>query len=229
MGSRRAISASLAGMFLGFSVAGCGATPAVLHASAPTVPMAQATRTGEPSAVLAQRFADAFAGDADFKAVPTGSVVTLTGPDAIVLVYDFTRTPQTGKIQVQAGQYRTEVTADTGAQRDVYWTIAKVAIRMVYGGVKAYIKYTKAHQGAIVKDDLVKAVLYGMVSQGVQGLPGGFLWKRLLPIVWEWVFNEPPITRTSIKQIYERWSRDLGKIEAILREYRQQGGTFSTP
>ena len=225
MRGQQAVSASLAGLFLGLTVAGCGAVRPVAATSAPLPVMAQSQASAD---VLAQHFADAFATDADFKVSRQGPIVTVHGPQDITLVYDFTRTPQTGTIQVQSGPYRTEVTAETGAQRNVYWIIAKVAIRMVYGGVKAYYTYTHNHTGSDYnKDDLVKAVIYGMLSQGVQGLPGGFLWKRLLPIVWEWIMHEPPITRTSIKQIYERWSQDLPKIEAILKEYQKQGGIIT--
>jgi hypothetical protein len=190
--------------------------------------MRQATATATTSAeAMAGNFAASFAPDDTFKAERRGAIVTVTGPEGIVLTYDFTRTPQTGKVTVRSGNTTTETKVDGETPKAVGWLIAKIAIRMVYGGVKAYITYTHNHTGADYnRDDLVKAVIYGMVEQGVGGLPGGFIWKRLVPIVWEWIFHEPPIHRTSAKAIYERWSKALPQIEDILRDYQKQGGTL---
>jgi hypothetical protein len=223
MRSQRGVSLTLATLLL---AAGCGQP--VMLASQPTLPVRQAAATATLSAdAMAAKFAAGFAGDPDFQATRQGAVVTLKGPEGITLTYDFTRAPQTGKVTIQSGTTKTETTLDGETPAEVAWTIAKIAVRMVYGGVKAYITYTKNHTGSdFNREDLVKAVVYGMLSQGVAGLPGGFLWKRLLPIVWEWIFNEPPIHRTTAKAIYQRWSKDLPKIEAILRAYRKMGGEF---
>jgi hypothetical protein len=222
MRTQRGVCLTLAAMVL---LAGCSQPIMVAQQAVAPVRQASTTLSAE---TLATRFAANFADDADFKAERRGAVVILRGPEGIELSYDFTRAPQTGKVTIQSGNTRTETTIDSEASAQVAWTVAKVAIRMVYGGVKAYITYTKNHQGSSYnREDLAKAVLYGMLSQGVAGLPGGFLWKRLMPIVWEWIFNEPPISRSSVKEIYQRWSKALPQIEAILREYRQQGGTFN--
>jgi hypothetical protein len=205
-------------------VAGCG-QPIILANQAVAPVRQAAVATSVSAEELAAQFAANFAGDAEFKAERRGAVVILRGPEDIELSYDFTRAPQTGKVTIQSGNTKTETTIDTQPTAKVGWLVAKIAIRMVYGGVKAYIKYTKTHTGSNYnKEDLVKAVIYGMVSQGVGGLPGGFIWKRLLPIVWEWIFNEPPIHRGTAKEIYQRWSKELPQIEAILREYQKQGG-----
>lgn len=221
MRMHRGICLSLATLML---VAGCGQPIMVAGQMAAPVRQAAATPSAE---AMAAEFASGFATDDTFKATRRGTVVTVSGPEGILLTYDFTRTPQTGTVTVRSGATTTEIKVDANTPKVTGWFIAKIAIRMVYGGVKAYIKYTKSHTGSDYnREDLVKAVVYGMLSQGVAGLPGGFLWKRLMPIVWEWIFNEPPIIpRTSTaKAIYERWSKDLPQIEAILREYQKQGG-----
>lgn len=206
-------------------LAACGQP--IRMASGPIMPLQAATAVA-PAATLAADFAAGFAKDEAFQAIPHGAIVTVTGPEGIELTYDFSRTPQTGKVTIRSGNTTTETTLDGETPKVATWFIAKLAIRMIYGGVKAYVVYTHNHTGSDYdKNDLIKAVLYGVLSQGVAGLPGGFLWKRLLPIVWEWIAHEPPIHRTTAKAIYERWSRDLPKIEAILRDYQKQGGKLS--
>ncbi|MNU07412.1 hypothetical protein D3C72_2529890 [compost metagenome] len=54
-----------------------------------------------------------------------------------------------------------------------------------------------------------------MLSQGVAGLPGGFLWKKLFPIVWKWVLGESPIKPDSL---FKLWLEDKEAIADILRE-----------
>lgn len=219
---QRCISLALAVSFLALPLAGCGQMAMPSQAVQPQV-QAQTVR---PSAdVLAGRFARAWQGDADFQATVQGQRVLVQGPDGIRLIYDFTLTPTTGLVRLTVGNQTTDLPYVDNAQ-DGSWMIAKIAVRMVYGGVKAYYKYKKTHTGPDYnQEDLVKAVLYGMLSQGVSALPGGFLWKQLLPIVWQWILNEPPITKTTVKQTYERWAKDLGKIEAILREHQRLQAT----
>lgn len=219
MTGRRRISLALAATFLALPLASCGQ----LAAQPPVLPSAANAQSVRPSAdVLASRFARAWQTDPDFHATLQGQRVLIQGPDDLRLVYDFTRTPATGKVRLTVGNQTSDLPYVDNAQ-EVSWTVAKMAVRMVYGGVKAYYKYKKTHTGPdFNREDLVKAVLYGMLSQGLSGLPGGFLWKQLLPIVWQWILNEPPITLTTVKQTYERWAKDLGKIEAILREYQRQ-------
>lgn len=220
--SQRCISLALTASFLALPLAGCGQ---MAMPSQAVLPQVQA-QTIRPSAdVLAGRFARAWQGDPDFQATVQGQRVLVQGPDGIRLSYDFTLTPTTGMVRLTAGSQTTDLPYVDNAQ-DSSWTIAKIAVRMVYGGVKAYYKYKKTHTGPDYnQEDLVKAVLYGMLSQGVSALPGGFLWKQLLPIVWQWILNEPPITMTTVKQTYERWAKDLGKIEAILREHQRLQAT----
>lgn len=219
---QRCISLALAVSFLALPLAGCGQ---MAMPSQAVLPQVQA-QTVRPSAdVLAGRFARAWQGDADFQATVQGQRVLVQGPDGIRLIYDFTLTPTTGLVRLTVGNQTTDLPYVDNAQ-DGSWMIAKIAVRMVYGGVKAYYKYKKTHTGPDYnQEDLVKAVLYGMLSQGVSALPGGFLWKQLLPIVWQWILNEPPITKTTVKQTYERWAKDLGKIEAILREHQRLQAT----
>lgn len=224
----RHISMGLMASILGMTAAGCGQVPATpLAQPVPVQTLSQGA--GMSASELASRFAASFSGDTEFRAVRQGSLVTLTGPEDIRLVYDFTRTPDTGKVRIQTGDAVVETPYPADA-RGVAWTVTKIAIRMVYGGVKAYLKYMDTHPGNVDKKELAEWILYGMLKYGVGGLPGGFLWKRLFPIVWRWVVGDPPpVRKLTAKQLYQRWSKDLPEIEAILREYFRQQSQGALP
>jgi hypothetical protein len=191
-------------------LAGCGQVPATIGQTA-----SESSLTGTASrspSELAQRFAATLEGQG--KVTVRGAVVTLETPEGGAVHYDFTRTPATGKVTFRAGEYVAQLDYQDNQIQSL--RLVWIAVRMIYGGARAYFWYKNNHTGSnFSREDLAKAIVYGMLSQGVAGLPAGFLWKRLFPIVWKWVLGEAPIKPNSLFQI---WLEDKAAIADILRE-----------
>lgn len=167
-------------------------------------------------AALAAAFADEMR-QAGAKVRLAGAVVTVETQDGEPVSYDFTQTPKTGKVTFRAGEVVTTLDhqADT---KMVPVRVVYVAAKMLYGGAKAWYWYTKTHEGASYKkEELVKAILYGVISSGLGGLPFGFLWERLTPYVWKWVTGEAPLKPT-LRELYELLKKDLLGVSTILIE-----------
>lgn len=191
-------------------LAGCGQLPTGTFAA----DTARVTAASVSASEMARRFAEARQAEGHGKATVQGAVVTLTTPEGGSVRYDFTRTPQTAKVTFRAGEYVAELEyQDSQVQA---WRMVWVAVRMIYGGTKAHFWYLSQHTGsAYNREDHVKAVVYGMISQGVAGLPGGFLWKYLVPIVWKWILGEAPIKPN---QLFNIWLQDKDAVIEALRQ-----------
>lgn len=200
----------LAASLVTLPLAGCGYVPTSGgQAGVESTLQASASRT---PAQYAKRFAASLEGQG--KVTVKGAVVTWETPEGGAVHYDFTKTPSTGKVTFRAG----EVVADLEYQENQAQSLRLVwvAVRMVYGGVRAHFWYKNNHTGSEYnREDHAKAILYGMLAQGVAGLPGGFLWKALMPIVWKWITGETPIKPNSLFQI---WLKDKDAIADILRQ-----------
>lgn len=191
-------------------LAGCGQVPTTIGQTASDKSLA-ATASRSPSE-LAHRFAETLEGQG--KVTVRGAVVTLETAEGGPVQYDFTKTPATGKVTFRAGEYVAQL--DYQENQIQSWRVVWIAVRMIYGGARAYYWYKDTHTGSnFNREELAKAVIYGMLSQGVAGLPAGFLWKRLFPIVWKWVLGEAPIKPNSL---FQRWLADKDEIAGILRE-----------
>ncbi len=190
-------------------LAGCGQLPTAYGQKSTDNSLSAAS---VKSTDMAQRFAVTLEGQG--KVTVRGAVVTLVTPEGGPVQYDFTRTPSTGKVTFRAGEYVAEL--DYQDSQIQSWRLVWVAVRMIYGGTRAYFWYKNNHTGSnFSREDLAKAVIYGMLSQGVAGLPAGFLWKRLFPIVWKWVLGEDPIKPNGL---FHRWLEDKEAIINILQE-----------
>lgn len=213
---RRGLCLALATGLLTVSVTGCGQF--YNEPMFGDVPMMEvASRSGD----LAQSFASSLDPAVGTVSV-SGSRVTVEGLADVPVVYDFSETPRTNQVQIQVGEYRDVVRRDELAQPDVAWMAIKLATRMVYGGAKAYIWYWRNHKGdQYNREDAVKAVVYGMLSHGVAGLPGGFLWKRLLPIAWKWVVGEEPIHGKTLGEVFRRFMQDVKEVARIVEEAKK--------
>lgn len=210
---RRGLSLALASGFLTLSVTGCG------QLFQETWPADVAVLEQTPSATgMAAAFADKLQRSHDHVRLE-GTTVQIDGVADLPMVYDFAQTAQTGQVQVQVGDYRTTVDYRELAETDVAWMAVKLATRMVWGGAKAYVWYWRTHKGdQYSREDAVKAVIYGMLANGVSGLPGGFLWKRLLPIVWKWVVGEDPIKKKTLKEVFARFMQDVKEVAKIIEQ-----------
>lgn len=192
-------------------LAGCGQVPTQLNSSAAS---SQVRAASTSSQELARNFAASMKADPEAQVTVRGSVVTVQGPEGTPVQYDFTRTPETGKVVFRAGEYVAEV--DYQDTKFVSWRVVAIAVKMIYGGTKAYFWYKKNHTGSsFSREDCVKAVIYGMLREGVGGLPVGFLWKRLFPIVWKWVVGEDPIAPNGL---FKRWLDAKDEVVQVLRE-----------
>jgi len=190
-------------------LAGCGQVPASFGQTAGENSL-NASSAKAPE--LARRFAATLEGQG--KVSVNGAVVTLVTPEGGPVHYDFTKTPKTGKVTFRAGEYVTEI--DQHDNQVQSWRMVWIAVRMIYGGTKAHFWYKNNHSGSSYnREDHAKAIIYGMLSQGVAGLPVGFIWKRLFPIVWKWVLGEAPIKPNSLFQL---WLEDKEAIMDILVE-----------
>ncbi|MNX19296.1 hypothetical protein D3C86_492100 [compost metagenome] len=199
----------LAASLVTLPLAGCGQVPTSFgQNSAENALSTSAAKAPE----MARRFAQTLEGQG--KVSVRGAVVTLETPEGGPVQYDFTKTPSTGKVTFRAGEYIAEV--DYQDSQVQSWRLVWIAVRMIYGGTKAYFWYKANHTGSnFNREDLAKAIIYGMLEQGVAGLPVGFIWKKLFPIVWKWVLGEAPIKPNSLFQL---WLEDKEAIMDILME-----------
>ncbi len=200
----------LAASLVTLPLAGCGQVPTTVGGNASDASL-KATASRTPSQ-LAQRFAATLEGQGTVTV--RGAVVTLETAEGGAVQYDFTKTPSTGKVTFRAGEYIAELDYHESQVQSL--RVVWIAVRMIYGGARAHFWYKNNHTGSSYsREDHAKAIIYGMLSQGVAGLPAGFLWKRLFPIVWKWVLGEAPIKPNSLFQI---WLQDKEAIADILRE-----------
>lgn len=206
-----ALVASLSSLWL----VGCGVSPQQLGSSSG---QSRAAAITESPAQLASDFARPLSASGA-KVTVTGAVVTLQDAEGQPVTYDFTHTPKTHKVVFKAGEVTTSLDYQGGeVSGQVAWRLIYIGAKMIYGGAKAWWWYTHTHTGANYhREELVKAIVYGIISEGVGGLPGGFLWKRLLPLVWKWVSGEAPI-KPSLKDLFELMQKDVGEVAAILAE-----------
>lgn len=215
--SKQGVALALVVSLSSLWLVGCGVTPQRLG----DVPQPDQSRTAAISQSPSQ-LANDFARDlnaAGAKATVKGAVVTLQDADGQPLTYDFTHTPKTKKVVFKAGEVTTTLDYQNGeVSGQIAMRLIWIGVKMVYGGAKAWFWYTKTHQGSnYSREELVKAIVYGIISEGVGGLPGGFLWKRLLPLVWKWVSGEAPI-KPSLKDLFDLMKKDVGEVAAILAE-----------
>lgn len=197
------------------SLTGCGTmVPSVSEGGATSAKASSLkSRTGVE---LASGFADQMK-QAGAKVRLAGAVVTLETEGGEVVTYDFSQTPKTGKVIFRAGEVVTTLDYDADSKM-IPLRVVYVAAKMLYGGAKAWYWYTQTHQGdAYKKEELVKAILYGVIKEGVGALPFGFLWSRLTPYVWKWVTGEAPIKPT-LRELFELIKKDLFGISSILIE-----------
>lgn len=188
--ARRAIAIVVASSLFSLSLAGCGA-PATQISGAPTGVTAQAqSYSSAQLALIFARQLEAQTGRMPDVRGPQVVLRTAEGEDAI---YDFSNTPRTGKVVFRAGDLQTEFEWSPGDQVNVKavpaWVVA-IAVKMVWGGTKAFLRYWITHPGnKFDKKDCVKAVVFGMVAEGLTAVPvlGGVLSGYLWPIAWKWV------------------------------------------
>lgn len=188
--ARRTTAVVLATSMLGLSLAGCGA-PATQLAGAPSAVKAQA-RT-YTSAQLALKFARQIEAQTGKMPEVRGSQVIIRTAEGEDAVYDFSNTPSSGKVVFRAGDLTTEFEWAPGDQvntKAIPAIVVAIAVKMVWGGTKAFLKYWLTHPGdKFVKKDCVKLVVFGMVAEGLTAIPvvGGILSSLLWPIAWKWV------------------------------------------
>lgn len=197
------------------SMTGCGvAVPSLSESGSSGVTRASAsTKSGVQ---LASAFAEQMK-QSGAKVRLAGAVVTLETQDGEAVTYDFSQTPKTGKVTFRAGEVVTTLDYDADSKM-IPLRVIYVATKMLYGGAKAWYWYTKTHEGdAYKKEELVKAILYGVIKEGLGSLPFGFLWSRLTPYVWKWVTGEAPIKPT-LRELFDLLKKDLFGISNILIE-----------
>lgn len=213
--ARRLLSLTLVASLGSFSLAGCGAPTAGSLTNVPASGSAQASSVTSASA-LATDFATQLCASG-FKATAKGAVVTVEDPNGPV-TYDFSATPQTGKVTFRAGEIVSSLDTRADGTRMIPVRLIMIAAKMVWGGAKAWYWYSHTHTGAAYsREDLAKAIVYGMIQGGVSGLPLGFLWSRLMPIVWKWVTGEAPIAPT-LRTLFEFMKHDLNQVTDVLAE-----------
>lgn len=194
---------------------GCGVTPQPIKTASEATRAAAITQS--PSQ-LAADFARPLAASGVAVTVQ-GALVILQDAEGKPVTYDFSQTPKTKKVVFKAGEVTTTLDYQNGeVTGQIAWRLVYIGVKMVYGGAKAWWWYTHTHTGANYdRTELVKAIVYGIIAEGVGGLPGGFLWKRLLPLVWKWVSGEAPIKPT-LKDLFDLMKKDVGEVASILAE-----------
>lgn len=197
-------------------LAGCGQLPSQTVTDVPT---ADQSRT---ASVLKspQQFATTFAAQLEAKGIHAkvkGAVVTLESENGVNPSYDFSQTAKTNKVVFRAGEVVSEIDYPSN-ERILPAAVLLLTTKMIWGGASAWYWYARTHEGEnFSKEELTKAIVYGMVRGGVSGLPFGFLLKRLTPIVWKWVTGEQPIHPT-LRDLFELMKKDLQQIGAIVAE-----------
>lgn len=211
---RRRLSLCLAISLSSAYLAGCGQLPSQTFTDVPTT---QQSRTA--SALKSpQQLATTFAAQLKAKGIESrvmGSVVTLESENGVTPSYDFSMTAKTNKVVFRAGEVVSEIDYPTN-ERILPVAILLLSTKMIWSGASAWYWYVRTHEGEnFSKEELTKAIVYGMVRGGVSGLPLGFLLNRLTPIVWKWVTGEAPIHPT-LRDYFELMKKDLQRIGEIL-------------
>lgn len=222
--SKKGLSLALVMSMGSLSLVGCGASPLQRLGEKESAPAHAASVVLRPEQ-MARTFAAELKATTGVVPVVQGAVVSLKAADGSVVTYDFAQTPQTGKVVFRAGDVTSTIAYGRQAGPTMMpWSLIFTAVKMVWGGAKAWWWYDHTHQGSdFNRADLVKAILYGICNEAVGSLPVGFLWQRLFPIVWKWVTGEDPIRPASVATRFERLKADAPAIAAILQEgYRLQ-------
>jgi hypothetical protein len=196
-------------------LAGCGSLARV----APGV--AGGSTVASSAAVTGEQLASEFAESLRARGLePTvrGTTVVVPGAaaDAPAMQYDFATTVRTGKVEFTAGNFRTSIdrsSVEGPTAQIATWRLVLFAVRVVYGGVNAWIWYRGTHTGdQFKKAELVQAVLYGMISQGLIAVPYVGLFSQLvLPVIWKWVTGKDPI-RPTVAELFEMARTDIPQI-----------------
>ena len=159
------------------------------------------------------------------KPILRGTVVVVPGADNVPLQYDFATTVRTGKVEFTAGNFRTTITrgSDEPTAQIATWRLVLIAVRVVYGGVNAWVWYRGTHPGDdFKKAELVQAILYGMISQGLVSVPYvGLFSGVVLPIIWKWVTGKDPI-RPTVAELFETARADIPKSAQALAQCEQR-------
>lgn len=214
--SQKSVALALVVSLSSLWLVGCGVTPQPLRGASDSTESRAAAVTKTPDQ-LAHDFARQLEGTGA-KVTVKGAVVTLSDAEGKPVRYDFTRTPQTHQVVFTAGEVTTSVDYQNENNARIAVRLILVGVKMIYGGAKAWWWYTHTHTGSdFNREELAKAIAYGIISEGVGGLPGGFLWKRLMPLVWKWVTGEAPIKPT-LKDLFELMKKDVSDVAAILEE-----------
>ncbi|MEB3187294.1 MAG: hypothetical protein VKP72_07640 [bacterium] len=137
-------------------------------------------------------------------------------PTAPAMQYDFATTVRTGKVEFTAGNFRTSIdrsSVEGPSAQIATWRLVLFAVRVVYGGVNAWVWYRGTHTGdQFKKAELVQAVLYGMISQGLIAVPYVGLFSQLvMPVIWKWVTGRDPI-RPTVAELFDMVRTDIPQI-----------------
>lgn len=215
--SKKGVALALVVSLSSLWLVGCGVTPQQMTNA--RADQSRAASISRSPSELAQDFAREVAATGT-KVTVQGAVVTVLDAEGKPLTYDFTHTPKTQKVVFKAGDITTTIDYQNGEVTGQFaWRLVWIGVKMVYGGAKAWWWYAHTHEGASYsREELVKAILYGIIAEGVGGLPVGFLWKRLLPIVWKWVTGEAPIKPKSVAELFNIVQKDAKEVAAILAE-----------
>lgn len=170
----RAYTAALLAITLSVTaLSGCG--QAVSQAPALTkAGQAQAQgRHAAPASQLAREFGEQLSRQYGDKAARRGTTVTLTSGETRT-IYEFSRTPDTGKVRVSSGEYTFEIPHATllegGKAGEVNAEVlpamlVPIAIQVGLGAALGVANYWIHHRGEkFVRADAVKAAVEGMLA-----------------------------------------------------------------
>jgi len=196
-------------------LAGCGSLARVAPGTVGGSAVASsAAVTGEQ---LAAEFAESLRARG-LESTVRGATVVVPGStaDAPAMQYDFATTVRTGKVEFTAGNFRTSIdrsSVEGPSAQIATWRLVLFAVRVVYGGVNAWVWYRGTHTGdQFKKAELVQAVLYGMISQGLIAVPYVGLFSQLvMPVIWKWVTGKDPI-RPTVAELFDMVRTDIPQI-----------------
>ena len=205
-------------------LSGCGSLARVAPETTNGATLARASAvTGEQ---LAVEFADSLR-LRGLKPVVRGTTVVVPGStaDAPSMQYDFATTVRTRKVEFTAGNFRTTIdraSVEGPTAQIATWRLVLFAVRVVYGGVNAWIWYRGTHTGdQFKKAELVQAILYGMISQGLISVPYvGVFSQLVLPVIWKWVTGKDPI-RPTVAELFETVRTDIPQIAQAIGQCEQ--------
>jgi hypothetical protein len=171
----RAFTAALLALSVSATaLSGCGQSVSPVAAQAQAGQAQAQGRHAAPASQLAREFAEQLSAKYGDKLTHKGTTVTLSADKTSRTIYEFARTPATGKVRVSSGEYTFEIAhaklLEGGKSGEMNAEVlpamlVPIAIQVGLGAAVSVANYWIHHRGENFKrDEAIKAAVEGMLA-----------------------------------------------------------------